>query len=248
MSRLFIDIETVPAYSEFRKVPDNLADLFISRFKSEVEKGELLEDIWNKKASLHAEFNKVVCISMGAITAKSESIKIKSLCGHDEKKIISDFADIALQISSMVAHNGIEFDFPVLMRKMIIHQVSVPPVLNTMDKKPWEVNLYDTMKMWSGTAWNYKVSLALLAETLGLPSPKVDIDGAKVGEIYWKSFESDGMEPDVEIAMEGIEHAKKLALEKIQRYCQGDVYTLINVYQLMKFLPVYSEEQIMYQL
>ncbi|MFM7194795.1 MAG: hypothetical protein ACKOYP_08470 [Bacteroidota bacterium] len=39
----------------------------------------------------------------------------------------------------LCAHNGKEFDFPYLCRRMIINGIPLPPSLDLSGRKPWEV-------------------------------------------------------------------------------------------------------------
>src|SRR5205085_9610077 len=83
-------------------------------------------------------------------------------------------------------HNIKEFDLPYISRRMVINGMQLPDCLKLQGKKPWEIPHVDTMELWSfGDRKNY-TSLALLAEVLGIPTPKDDISGAEVGRVYWE--------------------------------------------------------------
>ena len=86
----------------------------------------------------------------------------------------------------LCAHNGKEFDFPYIARRMIINSVSLPKSLNLFGKKPWEVQHIDTMNLWRFGDFKNYTSLKLLAEVLGIPSPKDDIDGSQVAQVFYK--------------------------------------------------------------
>jgi len=233
MSQIFTDIETVRKYNLLSEAPEILRELFINKFASEIEaKNGDQEAVWRMKAAFFAEFNKVVCIILAFIDP-SGSLKMRSLASDNEKELIEQFADIAEKATSMVAHNGMDFDFAILERKCIIYGIPIPKVIRTFGKKPWDLALFDTMKMWSGSAFNYRASLALVAEALGIPSPKQNMDGSMVGDIYWRAKTSDGMEPDADLAQKEMEDMLKRALDKIRLYSQGDVITLVNIFQKM---------------
>jgi hypothetical protein len=91
---------------------------------------------------------------------------------------------------------------------MIINRISLPPILNISGKKPWEIPHLDTMELWKFGDYKSYTSLNLLAHALGIPTPKDDIDGSMVGDVYWK------------------EHN----LTRIATYCQKDVLTLAQIY------------------
>jgi hypothetical protein len=66
--------------------------------------------------------------------------------------------------------------------------------------------------------------LKLLAAALGVPSPKDDIDGSMVGDVYWNENN----------------------LERIAVYCQKDVATVANIVLRFKKLPLLTEEQVVF--
>ena len=117
----------------------------------------------------------------------------------------------------LCAHNGKEFDFPFLCRRLIIQNLPIPSILNIRGKKPWEVNHLDTMDLWKFGDYKTFTSLNLLACTLGIASPKDDIDGSMVWQVYWKENN----------------------IDRIVTYCQKDVITMAQVY-----LRLHAEEPI----
>jgi predicted PolB exonuclease-like 3'-5' exonuclease len=226
---LFLDIETVPQYSTYNEVPDEWKSLwkhkaaYLIRNKEE----ETVETIYNK-AGIYAEFGKIVCISCGYITdsGNDKKVVIKSFYDHNEQDLLQQFTKMLIGWTRgkdapdkhvpftnkyLCAHNGKEFDFPYLCRRLIIHNLPIPELLNTRGKKPWEVNHLDTMDMWRFGDYKNYTSLNLLAHTLGIPTPKDDIDGSMVWEVYWKEEN----------------------LERIATYCQKDVVTAAQVYLRM---------------
>ena len=86
----------------------------------------------------------------------------------------------------MCAHNGKEFDFPYIARRMIIHQIELPSKLNLFGKKPWEIPHLDTMELGKFGDYKHYSSLQLLTTILGISSPKDDIDGSEVAKVYYK--------------------------------------------------------------
>lgn len=226
----FIDIETVPQIPTLEQTL-----LFEKRYAKEIaEINELQipanagETLWDKKAGLQAEFGKIVSISIGKMN--KDSFRIKTISSRDESKILVEASDIFNKVGCLCGHNAKEFDFPYLMRRMIINKLPVPTVLDSYGKKPWEMNLEDTMTMWGGSAFNYKVSLDLLCSVLGIPSPKKIIERTSVSKIYYDSF----------IPEEGVLHFVKEeeALKLIGRYNAGDVLATANCYSVMRGLPL----------
>lgn len=237
----FIDVETVTTHKYYPSETIE-GELFKKKFSRDIKEQypdermieNASEDVYNEKAALSAEFGKVVCISVGLLY--NGQFFIKSLCNRDEKLVLSQFSEAISKATALCAHNGLEFDYPFLTRRYIVNNLPVPELLQIAGKKPWEMShLMDTMKLWSHTQWNYKVSLETLAFILGLPNPKATMNGAMVNEIYWAMFDKVGND---ELPFEH----EKTALSTIAHYCEGDVFTLANVYLRMKGLEVMGEE------
>ncbi len=218
---LFLDIETVaacPSYQDLSPRMQLLWDkkaLFIKKNENDTS-----EDIY-ERAGIYAEFGKIICISVAYI--KNKQIRIKSFYGDDEKVILEEFASLLLHYYSkpyhrLCAHNGKEFDFPYLCRRMLINKIKLPIILDVTGKKPWETTFIDTMDMWRFGDYKNYTSLDLLAALFDIESPKDDIDGSKVNECYWKDKN----------------------LERIKIYCEKDVVTLTKLYLRLKGLS-YSD-------
>ena len=216
---LFLDIETVPQYPAYNELPDDWKSLwshkasYLIRNKEE----ETVESIYNR-AGIYAEFGKVICISCGVISGNNDDKKlvIKSFYGNDEKIILYQFCEMinkwAIDNSKyLCAHNGKEFDFPYLCRRLIINSLPIPLLLQIAGRKPWEVNHLDTLELWKFGDFKSYTSLNLLAHTLGIPTPKDDIDGSMVWEVYWKENN----------------------IDRIVTYCQKDVITVTQVFLRM---------------
>jgi 3'-5' exonuclease len=212
---LFLDIETVPQYSSYQEMPESWQSLwdikagYIIRNKET----ETLESVY-PRAGIYAEFGKIICISCGFVQGSGDQKKImlKSFAGDNEQLLLHEFAEMIRKWSAheqryLCGHNGKEFDFPYLCRRMIINNIPVPSILNVSGKKPWEVNHLDTMELWKFGDFKNYTSLNLLAKALGIATPKDDIDGSMVWEVYWKEKN----------------------LERIVTYCQKDVVTVAQI-------------------
>ncbi|MBN9379137.1 MAG: 3'-5' exonuclease [Chitinophagaceae bacterium] len=227
---LFLDIETVSQYRSFDDVPDEWKDLWRHKAESLLRDKQPAtpEEIYGRSA-IYAEFGKIICISCGIVSGMpaDRKLSLKSFSGDDEKTLLTGFADLLRKWAPdhskyLCAHNGKDFDFPYLCRRMIIHGVTIPAVLNISGKKPWEVQHIDTMDLWKFGEYKSFVSLNLLARTLGIPTPKDDIDGSKVGEVYWTEHD----------------------LPRIVTYCQKDVITVAQVYLRIHGESLIREENI----
>ena len=213
---LFLDIETVPQHPSFDLVPNDWKDLWTKKAEALLRNraDETVESIY-ERAGIYAEFGKIICISCGVVQGGGEQKRliIKSFYGEDEKIVLYEFCEMLRkwaidQQKLLCAHNGKEFDFPYLCRRLIINNMSIPSILNVSGKKPWEVNHLDTMELWKFGDFKNYTSLNLLAHVLGIPTPKDDIDGSMVGDVYWKEKN----------------------LKRIAEYCQKDVITVAQVY------------------
>lgn len=222
---LFLDIETVPQQPDYNLLPEAWKELWNTKSASFLKyyEGETHETIY-PRAGIYAEFGKIVCISCGVLAANGgeRKLALKSFAGDDEKMLLYNFTAMVNKWSAnepkfLCAHNGKEFDFPYLCRRLIINNLPIPALLNVAGKKPWEVNHLDTMELWKFGDFKNYTSLNLLAHTLGIETPKDDIDGSKVWEVYWKEKN----------------------LDRIVTYCQKDVITVAQV-----FLRLQGEPQI----
>ena len=214
---LFIDIETVPMASKYDELDENFKSLWDKKSVYLSKSDEDDPSTLFERAGIYAEFGKIVCISAGRI--QNDEIKTKSYYSHNEKKLLQEFAD-DLSIFTrnipnlyLCAHNGKEFDFPYIIRRMIINQIPIPYILNTRNKNRYELPFIDTMEMWKFGDYKHFTSLALLCELFGIPTPKDDIDGSEVARVYYE--END--------------------LERIKSYCEKDVTALIEVYKRLDF-------------
>jgi 3'-5' exonuclease len=227
---LFLDIETVPQYHNYQQLPDEWKELWTKKadiLKRNKEE-ETTESIYNR-AGIYAEFGKIICISCGVLQGNGETKKIvlKSFAGENEALLLHEFSEMLKkwcigEQKFLCAHNGKEFDFPYLCRRMVINHVSIPTILNTAGKKPWEVAHLDTMELWKFGDFKNYTSLNLLAHALAVPTPKDDIDGSMVSDVYYKEKN----------------------LNRIVTYCQKDVLTVAQIYLRMQGESLIKEEHI----
>jgi uncharacterized protein YprB with RNaseH-like and TPR domain len=209
---LFLDVETTPLVYKYTDLDPGIKSLWDSKFH--YQQAETPESFY-KKAGVYAEFAKIICISVGFFN--EETFRVKSFYGHDEKLILQDFAALLnkhynRKDSLLCAHNGKEFDFPFLCRRMLINSIKLPKTLNISGKKPWEINHLDTMELWKFGDYKNFTSLSLLAAIFNIPTPKDDINGSDVARVYWEERD----------------------LERIVTYCQKDVLTVAQL--LLRFM------------
>jgi 3'-5' exonuclease len=226
---LFLDIETVPQFDGYGQLPEDWRKLWDTKSSSllRYHEGENNESLY-PRAGIYAEFGKIVCISCGITQGGNQrKLTLKSFYGDDEKLLLFQFAEMISKWSGgeqkfLCAHNGKEFDFPYLCRRMIINGISIPSLLNISGKKPWEVNHLDTLELWKFGDFKSFTSLNLLAHTLGIATPKDDIDGSMVWKVYWEEKN----------------------LPRIVTYCQKDVVTVAQILLRMNGEELIQEENI----
>jgi 3'-5' exonuclease len=226
---LFLDIETVGCTDHYSKLNERLKTQwarkanFLKREESQTD-----EELFHERAGIYAEFGKIVVIAIGIYIENEHGelgLRTKSFADHDEKKLLLDFKNMLEKMGPAVrlcAHNGKEFDFPYLCRRMLVNDLALPSVLNTAGKKPWEVNHLDTMEMWKFGDFKHYTSLDLLLAIFNIPSSKGVMDGSMVSKVYYQEGD----------------------LNKIAEYCVGDVVAIAQLYLKMKGSPILKSENI----
>jgi DNA polymerase elongation subunit (family B) len=222
---LFLDIETVPESVSFELLNPGMQTLWEKKSKQFRSPEQTAQDVY-QRAGIYSEFGKIICISVGLLREKNPyKFRLKSFFGKDEKILLTEFAEMLTKFSKsntesvLCAHNGKEFDFPYIARRMIINSIKLPEILNNAGKKPWEIKLLDTMDLWKFGDYKNYTSLDLLTTVLGIPTPKDDIDGSEVAGVYYK-------EDDI---------------NRIVRYCEKDVLAIARV--LLRFMNLQGLEE-----
>jgi len=225
---MFLDIETAPEASSYEHLSQTRQNLWEKKSRQFRTPDQNAEDVY-QRAGIYSEFGRVICISVGLFRGKNPFIfRLKSFFGKDEKLLLSDFSGMLTKFTAtnkeatLCAHNGKEFDFPYIARRMIINGLPIPEILDNAGKKPWEIKLLDTMDLWKFGDYKNYTSLDLLTTILDIPTPKDDIDGSMVAGIF---YEEDN-------------------LERIVHYCEKDVLAIARVLLRFKNLPGIEEENV----
>ena len=225
---LFLDIETVPLHENWNQLTLETQQLFEQKTAYQ-RKEKVTPKEFYERAGIWAEFGKVVCISVGYFIDKTDNnqFRVTSFFGDDECKILTDFKVLldkhfSYKNKVLCAHNGKEFDFPFLARRMIVHGISLPKKLNLFGKKPWEIPHLDTLELWKFGDYKQYTSLKLLTHILGIPSPKDDIDGSEVAKVYYKEKN----------------------LQRIVNYCEKDTVAVAQILLKMNNLPLLKDTQV----
>jgi len=228
---LMIDIETVPQYPDYAQLPESWKSLWFDKISKTVPENVSPEQSYLQKAGILAEFGKVICISTGYFTINENKdiiLRLKSIYAHDEKEVLQSFTALTEKLHKhnknfeFAGHNIREFDIPYICRRMLINQMPLPAYLQLHGAKPWNVKMIDTLQWWKFGDYKNYVSLNLLANVLGIPTSKTDIDGSMVQHVYYKDND----------------------LPRIVAYCQRDVVVVANILLRFKNLPLLKEENI----
>jgi len=226
---LFLDIETV-AMTESR---NQLNERFKTQWARKAsflkrQENQTDEDLFQDRAGIYAEFGKIIVIAIGKYVDNGNGItglKTKYFSNDDEKTLLLEFKAVLEKVdpnTKLCAHNGKEFDFPFLSRRMLVNGITLPSLLNLSGKKSWEVPHLDTMEMWKFGDYKHYTSLDLLLALFNIPSSKGLMDGSKVNEVYY--------------------HEKNL--KKIAEYCVNDVVAIAQLFLKMKGLNLIDEKNI----
>jgi hypothetical protein len=225
---LFLDIETVPETSSYELLSPAMRNLWDKKSKQFRTPDQKAEDVY-ERAGIYSEFGRIICISVGLIRGKNPFVfRLKSFFGKEEKSVLTEFSWMLTKFSRtnkeaiLCAHNGKEFDFPYIARRMIINGLIIPEILDNAGKKPWEIKLLDTMDLWKFGDYKNYTSLDLLTSVLGIPTPKDDIDGSMVAGIFYNEDN----------------------IQRIVHYCEKDVLAIARVLLRFKNLPGIDEDKI----
>lgn len=227
---LFLDIETVSCIERYSLLSDRIKAMWDKKALAlKMEDDEDPEEFFFKRAGIYAEFGKIVTIAVGYIfkTGEDLSLRVKAFTSDNERELLLEFKELLENKYSssdtyLCGHNGKEFDFPYICRRMIFNGISLPKILDISSKKPWEVKHLDTLEMWKfGDRKNY-TSLELLAALFNIESSKDGIDGSMVNHVYYKERD----------------------LIRIAEYCKADVVVTANLYLKMKCLPIVKQENV----
>ncbi len=224
---LFLDIETVPMVQSYDRLPEPFRKLwdrkaeFLARTPDDTSRNLF------GRAGIYAEFGKIVCISVGFMY--NREFRIKSFYGDDELELLKEFSELLNRYYNqrdqlLCAHNGKEFDFPYLARRMLINGLPLPHIINMAGKKPWEIPHLDTLELWKFGDFKSYTSLELLAAVFGIPTPKDDIDGSQVASVYYEEGD----------------------LDRIVQYCQRDTLTVARLLQCYLGRPMIKDSDVIY--
>ena len=226
---LFLDIETVPETQHFSELDTTKQDLWEAKSRYQ-RKEEFSAEEFYDRAGIWAEFGKIICISVGYFTNQGNTRLFRTTSFYgEERNLLKDFKNLLISHFSqakhlLCAHNGKEFDFPYIARRMIIHNIELPYKLNLFGKKPWEVPHLDTLELWKFGDYKTFTSLKLMTNVLGIPSPKDDIDGSEVYRVYYEENN----------------------IDRIITYCEKDTIAVAQIFLRLRGDSILTNEEILH--
>jgi len=229
---LFLDIETASGSADYQSMDQRLRHHW-DRKSSFLKNPEELtpDEMYFDRAGIFAEFGKILTIAVGYLTLSPQgfwALRVKAFANDQEQVLLTEFKDLIeskfdQSVLKLCAHNGREFDFPYICRRMLIQGITLPDILNVSDKKPWDIPFIDTMDLWKfGDRKNF-TSLDLLATLFNIETSKDDIDGSMVNEVYYH----------------------KQGLNRIAEYCKKDIVVTAQLFMKLKSLPPIEESNIL---
>lgn len=226
---LFLDIETVPEYPYFDDLDAEEKALWEQKTTYQ-RKDEFTAEEFYDRAGIWSEFGKIICISVGYFANKGDLRQFRTTSFHgEETHLLEEFKGLLESHFNhpkqlLCAHNGKEFDFPYIARRMIINRVTLPFKLNLFGKKPWEIPHLDTMELWKFGDYKHYTSLRLMTKVLGIPSPKDDIDGSQVRDVFYKEGD----------------------IDRIITYCEKDVIAVAQILLRLRNEPLLEDEEVLH--
>jgi DNA polymerase elongation subunit (family B) len=221
---IFLDIETVRVEDKHETLNERLKTQWARKagfFKR--QEGQTDADLFEERAGIYAEFGKVITIAFGRYfeTETGElGLKTRYYTSENEQEILIKFKEMLDKqdplATKLCAHNGREFDYPYLCRRMLINGIAPPALLNQTNRKPWDNTLLDTMDMWKFGDFKHYTSLELLATLFNVPTSKGGMDGGMVNDVFYVQKD----------------------LQRIAEYCVADVVAISQVYLRLKGLEV----------
>ncbi|MCH7408709.1 3'-5' exonuclease [Belliella sp. DSM 111904] len=219
---LFLDIETASIEPGYELLSERYQEEWLKKerhlhgVKEELVPGSLFFE----KAGIYAEFGKVICIGVGFFHFDKETetltYRSKTFAEPSEYHTLKAFKELLDKKPwTLCAHNGKEFDFPYLARRILINRIPLPEPLQLAGKKPWEVRHLDTLEFWKFGDYKHYTRLELLATVFDIPTSKDGIDGSKVNESYYKHND----------------------LQTIRTYCSKDVLVTARIFLAFRGIP-----------
>lgn len=214
MSRLFIDIETIPTQStaEVERIAAAERERNAELVKPHSEARVIANiDEAVRKTALDGAVGEVVCVAIECLPSEMRVWKRDYREAGSEAAMLTevlDYIDSFEKPTRLCGHNVTGFDIPFLRHRAFVLGLQLPPCMYAL-QKPWDAVLDDTMLQWTGGASGKAISLDRLCRALGVPG-KGELDGAGV----WDAIQAG-------------------RLDEVAAYCADDVRRARECHQRM---------------
>ncbi|QKZ11282.1 ribonuclease H-like domain-containing protein [Spirosoma sp. KUDC1026] len=227
---LFIDLKTVAGEASLLSADPRLQRQWEEKIRHFRNEDDLSAAAWyDRRASYYAEFGKIIAVGIGGLYFTDDDqprLKVKVLANDDEKALLDELLVILNRYPAgeltLCAHNGKEFDFPYLCRRLMANGLPLPHALQISGKKPWEITHQDTLERWQFGDKRHFVPLDLLAAVLDVPTRPLEWQGDRTSEVYYREHD----------------------WPRIEQYTQDSVVMLVQVYMRMVGAPLVADEHI----
>ena len=213
MTKLFIDIETIPCQSPGAmddakrnlKVPANYTkqETIDKWIEENAEKAYL-------KTSFDGGLGQIIVIGYAIDDEPAQTLRAYNTCMDAENQLLEEFFRIYSDLgtgSLVIGHNHVAFDLPFLLKRAIVQSVTPAPFFPRNPK--WNGNeIFDTMLAWSPKEYT---SMNYLCKVLGMDG-KGDIDGSDV----WPMVQAG-------------------KVTEVAEYCKGDVERTREIFNRLTF-------------
>jgi hypothetical protein len=227
-----IDIETVRLAEKFEDLDERFQDAWTYKNKQNgiIPEPDELADLWERTASLYAEFAKICAVSI-CWADKKDNLYVREYYSEDETELLTLVLQSLEKIydgdkdSLLAGHASKYFDFPFICKRLIINRFEIPKILDNVLGKPWDAKnvLCTNNDLWKMGFLGPGSSLQALCTVLNVPVSKVDLVGDEVGREYFKGN-----------------------LSGIGRYCSYDAIATLNVIRVLKGEDIFEFDQATY--
>ena len=213
----YFDIETVSNYKNFTDFKNNDergSNLFIKRFENNTYMSNHhinVEESYLEYGGIFSTYGKIICISFGYFHNKNEKgYTIASIYGDNEKHIVDEFNTLLCKVSQknmiLSGYKINSFDIPYILHKLNKYGIAPSKLIDIYGIKPWDTKIIDLADDWK-QKFNHYNTFDEVTYELDIDSPKNDIDGSMVHNVYWELND----------------------INRIKTYCEKDVYTTMMV-------------------
>lgn len=234
MTRLFLDIETIPTQDQAARAeiaagvtpPGSMSKADTIAAWEKEKKPALVEEAW-RRTSFDGALGQIVVIGCALEDAKPachfESDPKRCTTLAAEAAVLRAFFKSLQKVPEterhglvVVGHNVAEFDLRFIWQRSVIHGIR-PPHWMPWNAKPWGDRVFDTMLAWAGARG--RISLDKLCKVLGVAGKGSEIGDEIDGSKVW-DFVASGR------------------IAEVATYCEADVARAREIHARLTFAEV----------